>query len=152
MLVTFACLVLICWNIWRSYQTVERVHDQQLRLQALIASISRLDDGLTAYVRLAAITGDARWEQLYHESEAKIRESAEEVTRLAGERGSLDPAGAQSPLRTTTPIENLALSHARDGRLEQASALVMGGAYQVERSRYTAAVAVAWPSPAAMSP
>jgi hypothetical protein len=63
------------------------------------------------------------------------------VTRLAGERGSIDPGSAQTPLRTTTSIEKLALSHARDGKFEQASALVMGGTYQVERSRYTAAVA-----------
>ena len=90
MIVTFACLALIGWNIWRSYQTVQRVHDQQLQLQALMASIARLDDGLTAYVRLSAITGDSRWEQLYQESETKIRESAAEVIRLAAERGSSD--------------------------------------------------------------
>jgi signal transduction histidine kinase len=141
MLVTFACLVLIGWNIWRSYQTVERAHGQQLRLQPLIASIARLDDALTAYVRLAAITGDARWEPLYQESEAKIQKSAAKMIRLAAERGSLDPEATQNPLRTTTAIEKLALSHAREGRLEQASALVMGSAYQVERTRYSAAVA-----------
>ena len=141
MVVTFACLALIGWNIWRSYQTVQRVHDQRLQLQALMASIARLDDGLTAYVRLSAITGDSRWEQLYQESEAKIRESAAEVTRLADERGSSDPGDVRPPSRTATAIEQRALSHAREGRLEQASALVMGGSYQVERSRYTAAVA-----------
>ena len=139
MIVTFACLVLIGWNIWRSYQTVQRVHDQQLQLQALMASIARIDDGLTAYVRLSAITGDSRWEQLYQESEVKIRESAAEIVRLAGERGGSDPGDVQPPLRTATAIEQRALLHAREGRLEQASALVMGGSYQVERSRYTAA-------------
>jgi signal transduction histidine kinase/CheY-like chemotaxis protein len=141
MLVTFACIALIGWNIWRSYQTVERVHDQQLKLQALVASNARLDDGLTAYVRLAAITGDSRWEQLYQESETKIRESAADVIQLAEERENIDPKNTSLPLRTATPIEQSALTLAREGKLEQASELVMGGAYQVERSRYTAAIA-----------
>jgi signal transduction histidine kinase/CheY-like chemotaxis protein len=141
MLVTFACLALIGWNIWRSYQTVERTHDRQLQLQALVASNARLDDGLTAYVRLAAITGDARWEQLYRESEARIRESAAEVIQLAKERGNIDPDDSPRPLRTATAIEQRALTYAREGKLDQASALVMGGEYQVERSRYAAALA-----------
>jgi signal transduction histidine kinase/CheY-like chemotaxis protein len=44
-------------------------------------------------------------------------------------------------LRTATAIEQRALTYAREGKLDQASALVMGGEYQVERSRYAAALA-----------
>ena len=44
MIATFACLLLIGWNLWGPHQSFQHASAQQERVQRLIASITRLDD------------------------------------------------------------------------------------------------------------
>jgi len=43
MIATFACFLLIGWNLWGPHQTFQHASAQQERVQELIASITQLE-------------------------------------------------------------------------------------------------------------
>ena len=69
LLIPLALTVALCtgmgWYVWDLYNNYKKIQTQSLRIQDLSNQITYLDEVLTSSARLAATTGDKRWEERY---------------------------------------------------------------------------------------
>ncbi len=140
-LVTFAFLILPSWNTWRFYQASAELSTQELRLQQLIGRVIHIDEVLTMSARMAAVTGDPRWEQRYREAEPKLEAAIQAAIQLAaGDAGAFDRIDAAN--RELVAMENRAFDLARAGRRREAQELLSSRAYERNKRAYAEGIAV----------
>lgn len=70
-------------NIYFSYKSVRITHEQNLRIRELYGVIIHLDEVLTLSAKMAAATGDHRWEERYLSFEPHLDAAIKEAKRLA---------------------------------------------------------------------
>src|SRR5271157_4230774 len=58
--------------VWSMYDSLSKIGNQELHLQRLIGSVAHLNEVLTMYARLAAATGDPKWEKQYRALEPEL--------------------------------------------------------------------------------
>jgi signal transduction histidine kinase/ActR/RegA family two-component response regulator len=78
--VVLACLM---WNAVTSLSSIHEARQRDLRIEHLRGTIVYLDEVLTMSARMAAATGDLRWEARYRELEPQLTVAIEEAMRLA---------------------------------------------------------------------
>lgn len=64
-------LVWLSWNAFDTNRLLREIQTRHLRLQELRGSIIHLDEVLTMSARMAAATGDPRWEKRYGNTRAR---------------------------------------------------------------------------------
>jgi hypothetical protein len=119
-IVTFAFLIFPSWNTWNVYRASEEVFGQELRLERLIGTVIHLDEALTMSARMAAITGDTRWEERYRYYEPKLDAAIENVIQLSAGAYAAAAERTAAASRNLLAIENRALALTRQGRLAEA--------------------------------
>jgi len=67
---------------WQSYHQWQVTATKIIKLQELIATIRTSDEILTMSARMAAATGDSRWEERYLESEPELAEAIGEAMKI----------------------------------------------------------------------
>lgn len=108
--VVLATLVLtiagLCWVVWSiyadSYRDAEIQNDWMLEVLEVREEIIHLDEVLTNSARMAAETGDNKWEQRYREYEPKLGATISRAIELV-------PALLQTEGAATTDAANVAL-------------------------------------------
>jgi signal transduction histidine kinase/CheY-like chemotaxis protein len=133
-LTTFGWVV---WNAYASYRDADAYRSRDLRVEELRGVILHLDEVLTMSARMAAATGDQRWETRYHQFEPTLDGAIKETMALA-------PAGSAVAGSTQTDVANAKLvameNHAfaliRAGRAEEARAVLFGQAYEEQKALY----------------
>ncbi len=124
------------WNIWNIYKGFRSTVTKQFQLEKSSAEIVHLDEVLTMSARMAASTGDPRWEVRYHKYEPQLT-SAIEAT-LAGvtpdirAQASLTD-GANNKL---VALETKAFELVRKGQSPQALKLLLGPEYAAQKKIY----------------
>jgi PAS domain S-box-containing protein len=130
----FALTVLsISWFGWLTHalsHEAKSVTDASIRIEHLRGDVLQLGEALGGTVRLAATTGDAKWEERYRRFEPRIKVALEEMKSLAG-----DPAMARDFIQLDesnarlVEIENRAFAMVRTGDASAARALVFSAEY-----------------------
>jgi signal transduction histidine kinase/CheY-like chemotaxis protein len=135
-IVTLAFLIFPSWNTWHVYRASEKVSSQELRLERLIGTVIYLDEVLTLSARMATVTGDAGWEERYRHYEPQLVAAIEEAIQLSA--GAYAAAAEQTAAasRNLVAIENRALALTRQGRLEEAQALLVDETYAKSKRAY----------------
>lgn len=124
--------------VWSMYQSLSRIATNELNLQRIVGTVAHLNEVLTMYARLAAATGDQRWEQHYQKVEPELDSAIVAVAMLAREEYEGNYA-AQTKLAYTKLIEmeSLAFALVRQGRQKEASELLFGEQYDTQKALYS---------------
>ncbi len=73
------------WNAGQISQGFKKIVTTEFRLQQLSGEIIHLDEVLTMSARMAATTGDLKWEQRYRTYEPQLDNAIKQSTQLAPE-------------------------------------------------------------------
>lgn len=124
--------------VWSMYGSLLAVGTEGLRLQRLVGDITHLNELLTMSARMAAATGDARWERHYRVIQPQLDDSILEAALLLRVEYEKSYA-AQTKLAYSNllEMESVALAMARQGRLQEASTLLLGTDYDTQKALYS---------------
>ncbi len=138
-LTTFGWVV---WNAYATYRDADSHVSGDLRVEELRGVILHLDEVLTMSARMAAATGDLRWETRYRQFEPKLDAAIKETMALApgaaAIAGSTQTDVANAKL---VAMESQAFALVRAGRAEDARAVLFGQAYEEQKALYAAGMA-----------
>jgi signal transduction histidine kinase/DNA-binding response OmpR family regulator len=134
---TLATFGWVVWNAYATYRDADIYRSRDLRIEELRGIILRLDEVLTMSARMAAATGDLRWEARYRGSEptldAAIKETMAAAPGDAAIAGSAQTDVANAKL---VAMENEAFALVRAGRAEDARAVLFAQAYEDQKAVY----------------
>ena len=134
---TCAVLILFGWTVWKSYEENKVTKERNIKIEELLGSIIHLDEVLTMFARMAAATGDLRWEKRYRSFEPKLDAAIKEAMILAPEAYRGEAAArtdaANSKLVT---MENQAFNLVRQGRADEARVLLSSDEYEMQKLIY----------------
>jgi HPt (histidine-containing phosphotransfer) domain-containing protein len=134
---TLASFGWVVWNAYSSYRDAGTSVSLDLRVEELRGVILHLDEVLTMSARMAAVTGDLRWETRYRQFEPKLDAAIKETMALApGDApivGATQTGVAKAKL---VVMENQAIALVHDGRFEDARAVLFGPIYEEQKAIY----------------
>ena len=132
---TLATFGWVVWNAYASYRGTDSLKSRDLRVEELRGVILHLDEVLTMSARMAAATGDLRWETRYHESEPTLDAAIKETIALAPDAsgGSTQTDAANAKL---VAMEQQAFALVRAGRAADARAVLFAPAYEEQKALY----------------
>ena len=138
MALTGAALFWLGGHIIYSHRVIRVAVNEQLRLKELVGDITYLDEVLTMSARMAAVTGDAKWEQRYRGFETRLDQDIQEAKRLARSLYSEEAAAQTDDANIKlVAMENRAFELVRQGGQAQAAqAVLFSQAYEQEKRRY----------------
>ena len=127
-----------------SYRTSSAIRSEYLPAERLAGEVSHYDEILTMSARMAAATGDFRWERRYSNNAQRLDRSISE-TRALGEAGlfpleGLDQIdGAYAALQE---MDDDALDFVLAGRPQEAVAILSSEDYRRNKLRYGAGIEI----------
>jgi two-component system sensor histidine kinase/response regulator len=133
-LVTFGW---VASNAWSSYRDADLYRSRDSRVQELRGTILHLDEVLTMSTRMAAATGDSRWEERYRKYEPQLDAAIKDTMALASDDFAI-AASRQTDVANAklVAMENEAFALVRGGRGEDARALLFAPAYDEQKALY----------------
>ena len=142
-MLTAAVVITAVALLWMSYaqfqaHRYDSASDQrQLKLTALKGSIVHLDEVLTMSARLAALTGDAKWDERYRHFEPILDATIKEADQLApskqGHEAAIQTGAANLKL---AEMEHRALDMVRSNRPQEARAVLFSDEYEQQKQIY----------------
>jgi len=124
--------------VWSMYHSLSKIGNHELQLQRLIGTVAHLDEILTMCARLAAATGDPKWEKHYRTVESELDNAIVGVALQA--RAEYEKTyAAQTKLAYTKLIEMESVGFAlvRQGRQKEASELLFSRRYDEQKALYS---------------
>ncbi len=136
--ITAAVFSWLVWASWTSINIAESVTARTVAFEELDGKITYLDEVLTSSARLAAATGDARWEGRYKEHIPILEEAIANAMSLAGatsaSSGATQTNDANQQLIT---MEAQAFALVRRGQNDKALELLRSDDYQTQKALYS---------------
>jgi PAS domain S-box-containing protein len=127
--------------VWAMYTSLAQIGTESMELQRLVGSISHLNEVSTMSARLAAVTGDPKWEAEYRRIEPELDNSLAAVATLARAEYQRNYASqAKLAYAKTIETESLAFALLRNGRKEEAAQQLLSEAYQNTRNLHSQAL------------
>jgi methyl-accepting chemotaxis protein PixJ len=124
------------WNVFNIYQGFQDTVNQEFALQKQADKIVHLDEVLTMSARMAASTGDLKWEERYNEFvpqlDEAITKTLDSVTaEIRAEASKTDDANQK-----LIAMETKAFELVRAGKAPQAQTLLLGSEYTQQKAIY----------------
>src|SRR5438132_5928318 len=132
---TFITFAFVVWAAYGTYQTEETFRNRESRIRSLHEIILRLDEVLTMSARMAAATGDVRWEQRYRRYDPQLAAAIGEAEALAPGASSIGATDAANV--KLVALENRAFALVRAGHLNAAQAVLSSPAYEAQKVVYS---------------
>ena len=125
------------WIIFAERRDAKMFQAESLRGEALRGVIVHLDEVLTMSARMAAATGDPKWEERYRRFEPQLDAAIKDTTKL-GTTAHDSKAAAQTDEANIklVEMENRAFALVRSGRKEEAQAVVFSPEYEAQKIIY----------------
>jgi methyl-accepting chemotaxis protein PixJ len=126
------------WNIWNIYKGFRSTVAKQFQLEKSSGEIVHLDEVLTMSARMAASTGDLKWEARYRQFEPKLTAAIEKT--LAGVTADIrtEASKTDDANNKLVAFETQAFKLVRQGKSQQALKLLMGPQYSTQKKIYAA--------------
>ncbi len=128
----------LAWHVATSVGHLEEAHGRHLRLKQLHGTIVHLDEVLTMSARMAAATGDPRWETRYRTFEPVLSSALREVSSLAPPGLAADVRRTDAANAALVQLEDQAFGLVHQGQLEAAMATVSSREYDLQKEIYAA--------------
>ena len=137
LVLTIALFIILGWQVWHSYNHARSAQMIYFPLQELSGIITHLDEVLTMSARMAAATGDLRWEKRYRAFEPKLDAAIKDAMKVVPVT-VISKAAAQTNIANIklVAMENRAFALVRQGRHEAAAALLSGKEYERQKRIY----------------
>ena len=125
------------WIVKHQYDDLMSLVHTELRLEKLTGRIVHLDEVLTMSARMAAATGDLKWEVRYRTFEPQLDSAIQEAIALEPEAYNIASAAAtDSANRALVEMENRAFAFVRAGQPEKAMAVLFSREYEEQKAIY----------------
>jgi methyl-accepting chemotaxis protein len=124
------------WNIWNIYRDYKTVITNQFKLQDLSGQIVHFDEVLTMSARMAASTGDSKWEKRYRQFEPELDQAIKQTTQLAPEAVRGQSAQTDAANLKLIEMENRAFTLVRQKKQQEAFKLLLGQEYDTQKQIY----------------
>jgi len=137
-LLTVVTLCGLIWYTWHSYKEFEAGQERIFKTVELTGSIVHLDEVLTMSARMAAATGDLKWEERYREFEPLLDSRINEAMALWPDV-FISEAVSQTNLSNIklVEMENKAFDYVRDDNNTAAQDILYSDAYQEQKRIYS---------------
>ena len=134
---TLATFGWVAWNGYATYRDDDLYRSRDSRLEELRGVILHLDEVLTMSARMAAATGESRWEKRYRKYEPEL-DAAIKGTMALAPGDSAIAASTQTDVANAklVAMENEAFAFVRDGRGENARIVLSAPAYEEQKALY----------------
>ena len=125
------------WQTLHSYTATRVFREQRFRIQELEGTIAQLDEVLTMSARMAAATGDLKWERRYREYEPVLDNAIKEVIALEPKAYSGQGAAQTNAANIKlVDMEHRSFDLVRQGNRAQASGLLFSREYESQKQIY----------------
>ncbi|WP_089717556.1 hybrid sensor histidine kinase/response regulator [Candidatus Entotheonella palauensis] len=125
------------WDIYTSYQASKAEQERISHIRVVQGVIVHLDEVLTMSARMAASTGDPRWEARYKTFVPKLDAAIKEAIQLAPEAYSGDAAARTDAANVKlVEMETEAFDLVREGHLDLAQSVLLSEAYETQKRIY----------------
>jgi PAS domain S-box-containing protein len=126
---------------WKSYEKFDLTARRDLQLQELGAIITNLDEVLTMSARMAAATGDLKWEKRYRQHEPTL-DSAIRAAMESAPEAFLSEAARQTNNANIklVAMENQAFDLVRHTKRGVAAELLSSGEYENQKQSYAGGI------------
>jgi twitching motility protein PilJ len=121
------------WNIYRNFKTAI---NKNFRLQELSGKIVHLDEVLTMSARMAASTGDLKWEKRYNDNVDDLDTAISEVSSLAPDQKENSEQTDAANLKLVEMEEN-SFKLLREGKKDQAFKILFSEEYGKQKKIYS---------------
>ncbi|MGH9862332.1 MAG: ATP-binding protein, partial [Candidatus Acidiferrales bacterium] len=129
----------LAWMSWTTYQSYRASLEMErgFRIVEIRGVIMHLDEVLTMAARMAAATGERRWEERYRHFEPELDAAIQEALRLAPAAASNEAAAqTEAANRRLVEMEHRAFDLVRNGRLPEARAVLFSVEYEEQKKVY----------------
>ena len=141
LLLTLLALGSLGYSVSMIYHVTQYAASKDLELKELEGVIRHLDEVLTMSARMAAATGDRKWEVRYRSFEPVLDRAIKQVTRLAPEAFTSHAAEQMDEANLKlVEMEYRAFGLVHDGKTPEAQAVLFSDAYEAEKRRYADAL------------
>jgi PAS domain S-box-containing protein len=123
------------WIIFDARQDAKVFTAQLSRIEALRGVIAHLDEVLTMSARMAAATGDSRWEERYRNFEPQLDAAIKESINI-GASSSKSAKETNEANIQLVEMENRAFALVHAGRKEDAWAILFSPEYEAQKKIY----------------
>jgi PAS domain S-box-containing protein len=127
----FVCIWLV-WNIYNAYHIDNLIHARQLRAETLRGVVVHLDEALMA-ARMAAVTGDQRWEERYQHVATIWADALHKAQELGPMVSHVDLMSVAAAAKRIGGIERQAFALVQQGHAEAAHDVLSGQEYEAQR-------------------
>jgi methyl-accepting chemotaxis protein PixJ len=126
------------WKIWNIYKGFRSTVEKQFQLEKSSGEIVHLDEVLTMSARMAASTGDLKWEARYRQFEPKLTSAIEKT--LAGVTADIraEASKTDDANNKLVAFEGQAFELVRKGKSQEALKLLLGPQYSAQKKIYAA--------------
>lgn len=124
--------------VWSMYDSLSRMGNHELTLQKLAGSVAHFNELLTMYARLAAATGDPKWEKNYQAVEPQLDNALLGIAVEA--RAEYDKNYVSQTKRAYTKLlemESVAFALVQQGRQKQAVDVLFSQEYNKQKALYS---------------
>jgi PAS domain S-box-containing protein len=130
-------LVWLGWHTDYLHHVAEQARDETARGEKTCGVIVHLDEVLTMSARMAAATGDVRWEERYRQYEPQLNAAIREARAMAPNSISAEAIALTDAANIRlVEMENRAFALVREGRAGEAMALLAGPEYESQKKIY----------------
>ena len=134
---TVVVLLAMSWSAFDSYREASSGEQRELRLPELGSQIIYLDEIMTMSARMAATTGEPRWEQRYQKFQPQLDAALMEFGRLLTESAKFPEATLlDTTNRQLVEMEARAFALIHAGELAQAAQLLLSPGYEAQKKKY----------------
>jgi len=129
-------IIVLVLNSWAATSAFRRLGEDDLELVRLAGRIVHLDEVLTMSARMAASTGSEEWAVRYRIAEPELDRAIQAAIELAPEAESTAVQLTDQANRALVGLEQECLLAVREGRFDEARAIVFSGEYERLKDEY----------------
>jgi methyl-accepting chemotaxis protein PixJ len=125
------------FSVWRIYLGLQTTVDKQFKLQDLSGQVIHLDEVLTMSARMAASTGNQRWEDRYNQFVPKLDEAIKAVLKDVPPSMQVDPEKTDAANKKLVDLETQSFTLNHQGKSKAALSLLLGSEYEQQKAIYS---------------
>jgi methyl-accepting chemotaxis protein PixJ len=123
------------WNIYQSFRSTV---NQQFQLEKRSGEIVHLDEVLTMSARMAASTGDLKWEERYNQYAPQLDKTIQETLKNVTADIRTEASKTDEANKKLVDMETQAFALVRKGQAKAALQLLLGPQYSSQKQIYAA--------------
>jgi methyl-accepting chemotaxis protein PixJ len=123
--------------VWRIYQGLQTTVDKQFKLQEMSGQVIYLDEVLTMSARMAASTGNSKWEERYNQFVPQLDEAIKDVLKDVPTSMQTDPEKTDLANKKLVDLETQAFALNHQGKSKAALSLLLGAEYEQQKAIYS---------------